>query len=75
MTLHIEDLASPIARGRAAAVVAIGQRLELMRAEGVPPDVALRQEAFGKVVRAIGLTAGYADAIAGGPASLLQRGS
>lgn len=59
MTYNVHGLPWPIARGRAAQLAAIGQRLRALHATGRAPEIVLVQEAFTAEARALGLQAGY----------------
>lgn len=65
MTYNVKGLPWPIAQGRPDAILAIGDRLARMRAQGRQPTVVVLQEAFIDDAKAIGDRAGYAYQVHG----------
>jgi endonuclease/exonuclease/phosphatase family metal-dependent hydrolase len=59
MSYNVHGLPWPIARGRRAALTAIGQDLAGMRSQGKEPKIVLLQEAFTADAKSIARTAGY----------------
>lgn len=59
MTYNVKGLPWPVAWGRGAALLRIGDRLADLRAAGHQPSVVVLQEAFTADAKAIGERAGY----------------
>jgi hypothetical protein len=74
LTYNVQDLPWPIAGDRAGPLIAIGERLRALRAQGRAPQFVVLQEAFsGKSIRML-RAAGYAHFVTG-PAADTPRGA